>query len=158
MNQCHGVGEEAAAPRQALREDRKHIANGYLCLRGSAPPSSPYPDLFSHFCFPSQSLTQPHPLKGHTPLIKIILITKGAVQFISDPPAMDTVPGTASRSTPPSSFTPEHSSFGEKGNAQGTIVCPGLPALFRAVPPRAHTSEPKKQHLSHLELMTPSMQ
>lgn len=37
-------------------------------------------------------------------------------------------------------------------------MCPGLPAVLRAVPSMAHTSEPKEQDLSHLGLMTPSMQ
>lgn len=96
----------AAAPRQALREDRKHIANGYLRLRGSAPPSSPYPGLLPLLLSLPGANTTSH-LKGTHNLIQIMLITKGAVQFISDPPAMDTVPVTASRSTPPSSFTPD---------------------------------------------------
>lgn len=71
---------------------------------------------------------------------------------------MDTVPVAASRSTAPSSSRPDHSSFGEEGNAQGTTVCPVVPAVLRAEPSRAHTSVPKEKHLSHLGLMTPSMQ
>lgn len=68
MNQCRGAREEAVPPppRQAFGEDRKHIANGYLCSGGSAPRSGPNPGLFSHFCFPSQLLTHCHILKGHT--------------------------------------------------------------------------------------------
>lgn len=166
MNQCYRAGEEVVQPPHARPSGRTGntlqmaiCALGGLCTPFQRLSRAILPLLLS---FPVTNPTS-H-LKGTHTLIQIILIIRELCNLSvhcsagSDPPAMDAGPVTASRSTPPSSSTPDLSSSEEEGDAQGTAVCPGLPAVLRAVPSRAHTSEPKEQHLSHLGLMPPSMQ
>ena len=84
MNQCRGAGEEAELlpPRQAFGEDRKHIANGYLCsgvCTPLRPPSRAILPLLLSFPVANPSSH----FKGTHTQVQILQSIKVAAQFIN---------------------------------------------------------------------------
>lgn len=84
MNQCRRAGEEAVLPppHQPFGEDRKHIANGYLCSGGLFTPLRPLSRAILPLLLSFPVANPSSHLKGIHTRVQIIS-AKIAAQFIS---------------------------------------------------------------------------